>query len=317
MALALQEQGIGVQDWRRWIARLPAFSQISDSDVDNVIGHLLERTILFSDGTRLSFGDEGEALYGRRHFLELVSVFTSPPLFTVLHGRKELGTVHQIAFLRHRPDEPAILSLGGRSWTVTSLEWPKRIAYVVPADEKGKSQRLSTQFGLSFKLCRGVHDLLTENAVSDRWSSRAQERISSLRNEHGFLDRTADAVLVVQGANEIRWFTFAGNILNLAIADTLRQHGYGDVRVSDFWICIKDTTDHQLLFEKIDGFNAEAVRAAFRVPEEYLKQLKFSECLPQPYAAEIVKDRLLKPACLETLLRKCRKFVVAAKAWVD
>jgi ATP-dependent helicase Lhr and Lhr-like helicase len=262
----------------------------------------------------LSFGDEGEALYGRRHFLELVSVFTSPPLFTVLQGRKELGTVHQIAFLRHRPDEPTILSLGGRSWTVTSLEWPKRIAYVVPADEKGKSQWLSTQFGLSSKVCRGVHDLLTEDTVSNRWSSRAQERISSLRSEHSFLDRTADAVLVVLGANEIRWFTFAGNILNLAIVDTLRQHGYRDVRVSDFWICIKDTTDHQLLFEKIDGFNAEAVRVAFRIPEEYLKQLKFSECLPQPYATEIMKDRLLQPACLESLLRKCRKFVVVAKA---
>jgi hypothetical protein len=80
--------------------------------------------------------------------------------------------------------------------------------------------------------------------------------------------------------------------------------------VSDFWICIKDTTDYQPLFEKIDGFNAEAVRAAFRVPEEYLKQLKFSECLPQPYAAKIVKDRLLQPARLETLLRKRCKFVV-------
>ena len=69
----------------------------------------------------------------------------------------------------------------------------------------------------------------------------------------------------------------------------------------------------QILFEKIDGFNAEAVRVAFRVPEEYLKQLKFSECLPQPYATEIVKDRLLQPACLETLLRKDCKFVVVAK----
>ena len=309
MALALQEQGIGVQDWRPWVARLPAFSQISDSDVDDVIGHLLERTILFSDGVRLSFGDEGEALYGRRHFLELVSVFTSPPLFTVLHGRKELGTVHQVAFLRHRSDEPAILSLGGRSWAVTSLEWPKRIAYVVPADEKGKSQWLSTHFGISFKLCRGIHNLLTEDAVSDHWSARARERISSLRNEFGFLDRTADAVLVIQGANEIRWFTFAGNVLNLAIADTIRQHGYDDVSVSDSWICIKDTTDHQLLFEKIDRFNLEAVRAAFRIPQEYLKQLKFSECLPQDCAAEILKDRLLQPDCLRNMLRTKRVFV--------
>ena len=252
MALALQEQGIGVQDWRRWIGRLPAFSQISDSDVNDVIGHLLERTILFSDGTRLSFGDEGEALYGRRHFLELVSVFTSPPLFKVLHGRKELGTVHQIAFLRHRPDEPTILSLGGRSWAVTSLEWPKRIAYVVPADEKGKSQWLSTQFGLSFKLCRGVHDLLTEDAVSDRleFTGAGENFLSSQRVQFSGSNRRRSARSA--GTNEIRWFTFAGNILNLAIADSIRQHGYDDVRVSDFWICIKDTTDHRALFEKID-----------------------------------------------------------------
>ena len=44
---------------------------------------------------------------------------------------------------------------------------------------------------------------------------------------------------------------------------------------SDFWICVKGTTNYQLLFTKIDRFNFEAVRAAFRIPEEYLKQLKF------------------------------------------
>jgi len=243
------------------------------------------------------------------HFLELVSVFTSPPLFKVLHGRRELGSVHQIAFLRHRADEPAILSLGGRSWAVTSVEWPKRIAYVVPADEKGKSQWLSTQFGLSFKLCRGIHDLLADDTASELWSSRAKERIFSLRNEFGFLDRTADAVLVAPGTNEIRWFTFAGNILNLAIADTIRQRGYDDVRVSDYWICVRETTDHARLFEKIHGFTVEAVRAGFRVPEEYLKQLKFSECLPQSCAVEIVKDRLLRPALLETMLMAKKIFV--------
>ena len=166
--------------------------------------------------------------------------------------------------------------------------------------------RLSAE--LSFEVCQGVRDLLTEVEVSDRWSSRAQERISSLRNEHSFLDRTANAVLVVQGTNEIRWFTFAGNILNLAIGDTIRKHGYDDVRVSDSWICVKGTTNYQLLFTKIDRFNFEAVRAAFRIPEEYLKQLKFSECLPQHFATEILKERLLQPSCTETILLAKRIF---------
>jgi ATP-dependent Lhr-like helicase len=155
MALALQESGIGIRDWRRWIARLPPFSDIPDSDVDILIHHLLEENILFFDGARVSFGDQGEALHGRRHFLDLVSVFTSPPLFTIFHGRTELGTVHQIAFLHHRSEAPAILLLGGRSWTVTSLEWPKRLAYVVPGEERGKSRWLSTQFS-ALKLRRGL-----------------------------------------------------------------------------------------------------------------------------------------------------------------
>jgi ATP-dependent helicase Lhr and Lhr-like helicase len=141
-----------------------------------------------------------------------------------------------------------------------------------------------------------------------------RKEISSLRNEYSFLDQTADAVLVVQGANEIRWFTFAGSTLNLAIADTIRQHGYDDVRVSDFWIRVKDATDYQLLFNEISRFNFESVRSAFRVPEEYLKQLKFSECLPQYCAEDIVKVRLLQSSWLETLLRKRCKFIVAEKA---
>jgi hypothetical protein len=51
--------------------------------------------------------------------------------------------------------------------------------------DKGEA-RLSTQFGLSFKVCRGIHGLLTEDTVSDLWSSQAQERISSLGSEHSF-----------------------------------------------------------------------------------------------------------------------------------
>jgi ATP-dependent helicase Lhr and Lhr-like helicase len=137
----------------------------------------------------------------------------------------------------------------------------------------------------------------------------AKENLS-LRNEHSFLDRTTDAVFLAPGLNEIRWFTFAGNIVNLAIADSIRQRGYHDVRTSDFWIRINGTTDHEALFNEINRFNFESIRSAFRIPEEYLNQLKFSECLPQPYAKEIAKDRLLQRAYLETILKAKRKVCI-------
>jgi hypothetical protein len=110
------------------------------------------------------------------------------------------------------------------------------------------------------------------------------------------------------GLNQIRRFTFAGNIVNLAIADSIRQRGYDDVRTSDFWIRINGTTDHEILFNQINRFNFESIRSAFRIPDEYLKQLKFSEYLPQLYAKE--KDRLLQRGNLETILMAKKKICV-------
>ena len=83
---------------------------------------------------RLWFGPEGEEQFGYRNFLELYSVFTSPPLFTVLHGRTELGLVHESSFLSNNPSDGVILLLAGRSWQVSSVDWTHRRAYVAPYD---------------------------------------------------------------------------------------------------------------------------------------------------------------------------------------
>ncbi|MFT4177043.1 MAG: helicase-related protein [Luteolibacter sp.] len=160
MALSLQEGGIGIMDWRGWIGRLPAFANEEPEVLQRIIEFLLDCQILYSDDTRLSFGDAGQDLFGRRHFLELVSVFTSDPVFKVLHGRRELGTVDQITFLRHHGDEPVVLSMGGRSWSVTSLDWSRREAFVVPAETKGKSQWQGEKIGMSWRFARAVHALL-------------------------------------------------------------------------------------------------------------------------------------------------------------
>jgi ATP-dependent Lhr-like helicase len=61
---------------------------------------------LFEDAGIISFGPEGEAEYGRKNFLEILSVFTSPPLFRVISGQKELGNVHE-SRLSTQADSPA------------------------------------------------------------------------------------------------------------------------------------------------------------------------------------------------------------------
>ena len=95
----------------------------------------------WSDDGILSFAPEGEAEYGRKNFMELLSVFTSPPLFRVVSGQKELGNVHESTFYK-RQDGPVILVLAGRSWKTNHLDWKRRIAHVEPTDERGRSRWL-------------------------------------------------------------------------------------------------------------------------------------------------------------------------------
>ncbi len=99
---------------------------------------MLERGILWDDAGVLWLGREGQDAYGRKNFLDLVSVFTAPPLFVVLYGRRELGSVVQSTFLVRRPDGPPVL-LSGWAWQVTHLDWKRRRAFVEPADDEWQS----------------------------------------------------------------------------------------------------------------------------------------------------------------------------------
>lgn len=294
MALSLQEGGIGIMDWQGWIGRLPAFANEEPEVLERIIDFLLEHQILYSDGTRLSFGDAGQDLYGRRHFLELVSVFTSDPVFKVLHGRRELGTVDQITFLRHHGDEPAVLSMGGRSWSVTSLDWNRREAFVVPAETKGKSQWQGGKIGLSWRFARAVHALLTNDKVSDRWTSRARTTMESLRAQYDILRPEVDVALSDRDLNEVRWFTFSGGMINTALADVVSAAGFENVSVTDYWIRTTGTTHARRMVEAVQSRQAREIRECFKVAEDYLDNLKFNECLPGDLAQTILRDRLLK-----------------------
>jgi len=93
MALVLQEQGIGRHTWLEWVRGVPAFAAMPPQRIREVVDWMLQQGILWEEEGILGIGRKGEETYGRRHFLELLSVFLSPPLFAVLHGRRELGFV--------------------------------------------------------------------------------------------------------------------------------------------------------------------------------------------------------------------------------
>lgn len=139
MALCLQERGVGRRDWPGWLGGVPAFAAMPEERIREVLGWMLAEGILSEDEGILWLGKKGEEEFGRRNFMDLFSVFTSPPLFAVRHGRQELGSVDQTTFMGKR-EGPRVLLLGGRAWRVTNLDWGRRIASVEATEETGRSR---------------------------------------------------------------------------------------------------------------------------------------------------------------------------------
>ena len=142
LATVLQESvGIDLPTLRERLAVWCRTAGISGEDIEAELQFLLERDVLFLDGHIVGISVGGERRYGAQHFLELFSVFNTPPLVTVYHGLHEVGQVHPTSFKRTK-DEPVLLTLAGRGWRVTHLDLERKRAWVEPADLRGRSRWL-------------------------------------------------------------------------------------------------------------------------------------------------------------------------------
>jgi ATP-dependent Lhr-like helicase len=311
MALTLQLNGLGARDWRRWLRRIPPFADLTDADFQQFLDHLLAQRILYSDGIHLSLGDQAHEDFGRRHFMELLSVFTTPPLLAVVHGRKELGQVDQVSVTRRKPDEAVVLSLGGRSWRVQSIDWKARQVLVEPSDTHGKSSWLGVRRGVSYVIARAVHRLLTSDAQGEGWSQRAGEQFGKLREEHFFLKPDADVIVAGPSGGDFKWHTLSGNDVNQVLAQELDLSGIKIIACDDFSITVNCSSDSIRLESAICGLNPETARDHFSPSSQLAQALKFSECLPASVVAEMLRNRLVKLPNFHATLRRPRRFLIA------
>jgi ATP-dependent Lhr-like helicase len=285
MALSLQERGIGRSEWFGWVDAVPAFGRMDEQSRTALVESMIVSQILWSDRGILSFAPEGEAKYGRKNFMELLSVFTSPPLFRVLFGRKELGFVHESTFF-NREDGPAVLLLAGRPWRTTHLDWRRRVAHVEPTDQKGKSRWLGQGQFLRFEVCRSIRDILASDRMEPSWSRRAGSRIAELREEFPWV-RNDSTALVLGSKGEVRWWTFAGGVANTLLGQHLKR--YGEPEADNVSIRFEGGPPIEMLHDDLRSLTSDQIEP---VPDaRVIENLKFSEALPRALADEVFCSR--------------------------
>ncbi|MBN9519349.1 DEAD/DEAH box helicase [bacterium] len=305
MALVLQERGVGRSEWFDWVATVPGFAATDRSAVADLVDFMLSSGVLWSDDGVLSFAPEGEARYGRKNFMELLSVFTSPPLFRVMAGQKELGSVHESTFYK-RDEGPPVIVLAGRSWKTKHLDWKRRIAHVEPAEERGRSRWLGEGQFLSYRVCQRIRRLVAGDADQPDWSQRATAQINEIRTEYPWASADTTS-LVLHPGGEVRWWTFGGGVANTLLADHLRPEA--EVRVDNLSLRFSTSLKLNEVEELIGSLTADRIEP---VPaDDAIEGMKFSECLPPHFAAEVFCARFNDAGAVRAILAEPRRVVAS------
>lgn len=296
LALVLQESGVGRRTWPEWLGTPGVLGGDVGALAEEVTDHLVATGMLHDDGGILGMGAEGEAAYGHRHFLELLSVFTSPPVFSVRHGRTEVGLVPDRVLQLRDPGAgaggPSVLLLGGRPWAITHVDWGRRVAQVEPTTGTGVARWFGSAQPLGATVCRSIRSVLAGTDPDGvTLSTRATERLAELRTTHHWA-KDGSTCLVRDEKGRVRWWTFAGLTANAWLAAALQPLRRDVAARDNLTVTLDPDVDRKRLSEALAGIDWEKLTLADAVVPEALDGLKFSDCLSERRALEVVLARL-------------------------
>ncbi len=118
LAMSLASDGITAEDAWAHLSRVPDFRGIHRAEFDRLVEWMLRDGALRLASGRLVLGPKAERRFGRRNFMELFAVFSSPQTYTVqTPSGQPLGTLNQ-DFVDRLVDGISCFLLGGRAWAV-------------------------------------------------------------------------------------------------------------------------------------------------------------------------------------------------------
>lgn len=298
-AMALQFGAVSAERCWEQLRIVPDFRGITCAEFERMIAHMLKTEYLFESGGLLSIGQQAEREFGRRNFMELYAVFSSPVLYTVqTETGRELGSLEQ-GFVDRLVEQMSAFLLAGRAWLVEHVNHAEKQVRVRPAPGGQKPA-----WGgyvpalLGFELCQRMKAILTDASPIPYVDGAGTQALEARRQDLGATLRRPLAVQNDEGA--LRWWTFAGGKINHTLKHALE--------LSQGWKIVPD--NFQLRISG-DGLSDDGLQAAVadlgrtefwekpetrqallaRLPAYRLS--KFQDALPDAFAVEMVGRYLL------------------------
>ena len=301
LTMALAGGGISQQEAWAHLSKVTDFAGISRPEFERLIRWLLADGGLREASGLLVIGPKAEKRFGRKNFMELFAVFTSPVSYTVVTAAGQpLGSLQQ-EFVDRLVDGVSSFLLGGRGWVVQRIQHDDRRVFVDSAP-RGKQPTWGgyiPQF-LGFEVCQKMRDILVSCTAFPYLDEQAAAIVEEKRESIQPLFQGRRAGIEARDG-ELRWWTFAGGKINA----TLR---YGLEAVGGDW---KITTDNFLVKAKGEGITVKRFQDAIErlsTPEVWddtklwkdvadslpnYRLSKFQDLMPDWVEQEVVADYLL------------------------
>lgn len=225
LAMSFAADGISAEDAWAHLSQVPDFREIHRAEFDRLVNWMLRDGSLRLASGKLVLGPTAERRFGRKNFMELFAVFSSPQTYTVqTAGGQPIGSLSQ-AFVDRLVDGVSSFLLGGRGWVVIRVQHDDRRVLVESAP-RGKQPTWGgflPQF-LSFEVCQRILKTLREPEPFPYLDPPAAEVLATRREEmRVVLDPAQDCIEIVD--DEIRWWTFAGGRINATLRYALEAVG--------------------------------------------------------------------------------------------
>ncbi|MGP9623328.1 MULTISPECIES: DEAD/DEAH box helicase, partial [unclassified Corynebacterium] len=224
LAAALSAGAINTSSWREiWAGTQLMDPEVLECDAQEILDHLIETGMLETDGEMAFIGEAAEKAFGRRHFMSILSAFTSPPLFTVLDGRTEIGMVEDrlIASMQEGDDgfgggqSAMVIALAGRNWKINHIDYNRKVVHVEPSTTAGMARWGSSGPSFGYAVSQGMRRvILGEDVAGLHLTSRAAEALADVRQWWSpTVGATSEAIYLPNGhgnKDQAEWWDWAG-----------------------------------------------------------------------------------------------------------
>ncbi|PKL77924.1 MAG: DEAD/DEAH box helicase [Candidatus Melainabacteria bacterium HGW-Melainabacteria-1] len=312
MAMCLQSGAVRRSQIWQTLTGASCFKAISEASFHCLLDYLKAEDYLSEESGLLSMGLKAEKTFGRKNFLELYSVFTSPVAYKVLSmGGQLLGSIDwQFADVI---ELDTCFLLAGKGWIVKRIGHSEKTVWAEKAPQ-GKAPKWGgfAPMMLSYRLCRKVRDILVSDQEYPYCDAASLKRLFELRQDRYFLANHFAPLQVVD--KQMLWWTHAGGRINNTLRYALSHELSCEITSNNYYL--KFTGD--LLSEKVlknrlktmaepDYWLDQKLISALQHQLPELRLSKYQPCLPKQMQLELVAKEYLDLNQAQTFIERCLK----------